>query len=254
MKRFLARFASKITGVVSGLDRLVVRGHLLRLIQPGGMLAFLCRNQVRLLDFGKYAEAVTARVKEASLAEARARRRPVRYLSSSGVSKEDTARRMLAEHPVREGLIGVLSAVEPCRSFEYHRSPDPEQRGLRLVTRKCLYLYHYYRHPQLGFLHARIQTWFPFSIQICLNGREWLHRQLLHAGQGNFVKRDNCFVRLGDVARAQELLEEQLRVNWPTLLDRIAGWLNPLHPEIFRVDPSAYRYFWSVHQSEWATD
>jgi len=23
-------------------------------------------------------------------------------------------------------------------------------------------------------MHARVQTWFPFTIQICLNGREWL--------------------------------------------------------------------------------
>ena len=28
-----------------------------------------------------------------------------------------------------------------------------------------------------GFMNARIQTWFPFSIQICLKGREWLARQ-----------------------------------------------------------------------------
>ena len=27
-------------------------------------------------------------------------------------------------------------------------------------------------------MNARIQTWFPFRIQICLNGREWLARQM----------------------------------------------------------------------------
>jgi len=26
-------------------------------------------------------------------------------------------------------------------------------------------------------MHARVQTWFPFTIQICLNGREWLAQQ-----------------------------------------------------------------------------
>ena len=41
-------------------------------------------------------------------------------------------------------------------------------------------------------MNARIQTWFPFSIQICLNGRAWLARQMDAAGLG-YVQRDNCF-------------------------------------------------------------
>ena len=31
-------------------------------------------------------------------------------------------------------------------------------------------------------MSARIQTWFPFNVQVCLNGREWLGRQLAEAG------------------------------------------------------------------------
>ena len=27
-------------------------------------------------------------------------------------------------------------------------------------------------------MYARIQTWFPFNIQVGLNGREWLARQM----------------------------------------------------------------------------
>src|SRR5438445_11190318 len=49
---------------------------------------------------------------------------------------------------------------------------------LKLRPGKCLFLYHYQVHPVFGFLNARIQTWFPFSIQVCMNGREWLARQM----------------------------------------------------------------------------
>jgi hypothetical protein len=31
-------------------------------------------------------------------------------------------------------------------------------------------------------MYARIQTWFPFHIQIGINGREWLAQQLRQAG------------------------------------------------------------------------
>ena len=53
---------------------------------------------------------------------------------------------------------------------------------LKLCPGKCLFFYHYQSHPIFGFLNARIQTWFPFSIQICINGREWLARQMQAAG------------------------------------------------------------------------
>jgi len=33
-------------------------------------------------------------------------------------------------------------------------------------------------------MHARIQTWFPFHVQVGINGREWLTRQMQRAGLG----------------------------------------------------------------------
>jgi len=61
--------------------------------------------------------------------------------------------------------------------------------------RKCLHLYHYQIHPRFGFMSARIQTWFPFRIQICVNGREWLARGMDAAGL-HYLQRDNCFTWL----------------------------------------------------------
>jgi hypothetical protein len=100
-------------------------------------------------------------------------------------------------------------------------------------------------------MHARIQTWFPFTIQLCLNGREWLARTMDAEGIG-YVQRDNCFVWLADPERAQHLMDQQLRSAWPELLGDIAHSLNPAHAAMFPAFPVA-RY-WSVHQSEWATD
>ena len=100
-------------------------------------------------------------------------------------------------------------------------------------------------------MNARIQTWFPFSIQVCLNGREWLSRQMA-SDNLSYSRVGNCFVHLDDPARAQELMDAQLTVNWPKLLDEIARTLNPLHDELFGEFCSGY--YWSTHQSEWATD
>jgi hypothetical protein len=251
MERFLARYRPLVTGVLSGFDRLVFRGSILALMREGGMYTLLHRSGVQLLDFKDFVLATSERLKSASLAEAREHERPIQYLLSSATDKEALARRLFEQHPVDTGLICVLTVVEPCSSFEYHRSADRTQRGLKLSRRKCLHLYKYYLHPQFGWMNARIQTWFPFNIQICLNGREWLARQLQAEGS-DFKRHDNCFLWLEDPERAQQLADEQLRTNWPNSLNAIARSLNPLHPEIFQ--PWPQDYYWSAYQSEWATD
>jgi len=251
MDRFVARFRPLITSVLCGFDRLVFRGHLLRLIRPGGMFLFLEDAGVRLLDFKDFVLATTERVKNASLAEALALDRPVRFLQSPEESKEDRARQLLTEHYVDEGLICVLTALEPCMTFEYHRSRDTNERGLRLRPGKCLHLYKYFVHPRFGFMNARLQTWFPFDIQICLNGREWLAQQLVQKGS-DYKRLDNCFTWLADPELAQRLMQEQLTTDWLQALTEIARWLNPLHDEIFA--PSPMDYYWSAYQTEWATD
>lgn len=251
MERFVARYRPLVTSILSGFDRLVFRGTLIPLIRERGMQTFLSKAGVRLLDFKGFVLSTSERVKEAALRETREAKRPVRYLESSHIDKEDLARSLDAERPVREGPICALTVVEPCTSFEYHRSQVVAERGLKPRRRKCLHVYQYQRHPTFGFMNARIQTWFPFNIQVCLNGREWLARALQRLGI-RFQRIDNCFVKLQDAQRAQRLLDQQLELDWTRALTKIARTLNPLHRAIF--EPWPMDYYWSVYQSEWATD
>jgi hypothetical protein len=251
MHEFIAKHQDKITGTLSGFDRVVFRGTLRSIAHDEGMKRYLWANQVLLKDFGAHVEKVSRRLKEASLAEAEATGRPVKYLASSQVSKEEIARAIAAREGIREGLVCVLSCVEPCWSFEIHRDREKKRLELERRYRKCLFLYHYWMHPAFGFLNARIQTWFPFPVQICLNGREWLARQMDAAGL-EYVRQDNCFPWIADWAKAQRLMDRQRKANWPKLLDGVARQLNPVHGEIFQKHPLSY--YWSTYQSEWAID
>jgi len=51
-----------------------------------------------------------------------------------------------------------------------------------------------------------VQTWLPFTVEVRLNGREWLARQMDHQAGLAYVQRDNAFTDLGDAAAAQALL------------------------------------------------
>jgi hypothetical protein len=251
MNAFVSRFAGLVLGALCGFDRLVFRGHLRQLSYDRGMNCYLSANHILLKDFAAHAEQTTHQLTEASLAHAQATGREVRYLASSQLRKEDIARDIAQRDGIRDGLICVLRCVEPCLSFEVHKNRETKMLELQGRRRKCLHLYHYFQHPTFGFMHARLQTWFPFPIQVCLNGREWLARQMDTAHLG-YTRRDNCFTALDDIAKAQALFDQQLRADWPGLLAGIRADIHPSHPEILGRLP--VDYYWSVHQSEWASD
>jgi hypothetical protein len=251
VESFISKHSHAVIGTLSGFDRLVFRGTLRFLSHSAGMKSYLWTMRVLLKDFAAHAQELTQRLRAASEALARRTGRPVRYLASSSTNKEEIARAIAQPDGITEGLICILTAVEQCQSFEVVR--DRAAKALRLEPRhrKCLFIYQYQIHPIFGFMHARIQTWFPFAIQICLNGREWLARSMDAAGM-TYLQRDNCFTWLEDPTRAQRLMHQQVRAAWPELLDTIARELNPLHGEMFQAWPA--EYYWSTYQSEWATD
>jgi hypothetical protein len=251
MDRFTTKYADHLAGTLSGFDRLVFRGSLRRLAYAQGMREYLSCHSVLLKDFGAFANALTQRLRQACEAAAQAQDVPVVYLPSPETSKEDTARRLAQERGITHGPICLLSTVELGSAYEVRANRATQRLELRRKRRPCLHYYRYEFHPVCGFLGARLQTWFPFDLQICLNGREWLAQQLEAAGVG-YVRQDNCFLHVADFAQAQQLLEAQLRVCWPELLDGIARTLQPLHPEWF--GEFRTEYYWTVQQSEWATD
>ena len=251
MEKFVSRHAGAVIGTLCGFDRLVFRGTLRMLAHRGGMMTYLGAVGVLLKDFAAHAEALSRRLREASDALARETGRPIRYLASSAANKEEVARAIARADGIEQGLVCILTAVEPCQSYEIVRKREAKLLELEPRPRKCLHLYHYQIHPVLGFMHARIQTWFPFSIQVCLNGREWLARALDRAGIG-YVQRENCFTWLEDPARAQRLMDRQVQAAWPQVLDGIARRLNPAHEAMFAAFPVTY--YWSTYQSEWASD
>ena len=251
MEQFMQKYEGQVIGVLSGFDRLVLRGTLRALAVTCGMMDFLGRMGVLLKDFGAYVERTTGRLKEASREAALRLARPIKYLPSSQTRKETLAREIAEADGVREGLIALLTCVEPCMSYQVYRDREQKKLVLRPWQRKCLHLYHYWRDPVFGFMSARIQTWFPFTIQVCLNGREWLARQMDRDGIA-YERRENCFAWIEDMQKAQALMDAMLRLSWPSVLHRIARRLNPAHDEIF--DRYRIDYYWSVHQSEWATD
>jgi hypothetical protein len=251
VKRFLARFADQVLGVLNGFDRLVLRGVLYPVAVVAGMRHFLHSQKVLLMDFAPYVYEASETVKAASAAAAVAAGRPLPYLTSPKTDKAALAQKIAQKDGITEGLIAVLRSVELCKSPTVRGNRATQKKELVFEPRKCLHYYHYLIDPVFGFMNARIQTWFPFNIQVCLNGREALARALDREGI-RYERRENCFAWIEDLARAQELMDQLLRTSWPDELGRFARLVNPAHAAIF----GSYRaeYYWIGHETEWASD
>ena len=252
MKSFLQRHASVIEGVLSGFDRVRFRGTSRILACVSGMYGFLSRMRVLLKDFPPYAEEATKQVCAGVEAVAEQAKRPVQYLASPSISKEELVDRLVQETGAGPGgVIGVFSCVELCQSYVVYRNKQQRELELRCVPRKCLHHYVYLQDPMFGRVHVRMQSWFPFNVHIVINGREWLSRQM-DAAKIGYLRKDNCFVRVQDFSRAQRMLQQQVRIDWVKHLDRLLQRANPALTKLFPNFP--LQPYWTAEQTEWATD
>jgi len=217
MMDFVRKLADRVIGVLSGFDRLLFRGMLRSVIDARGLNGYLYGAGVPMAKFKEHAKEVTQRLQEESLRHAREIGCEVRYLESSQDRKKDLAQEIAERDGIRDGLICVLRCVEPCTTFHLRRNRETKKIALERHAGKCLHLYHYYDHPRFGLMHVRLQTWFPFTIQICLNGREWLVKELQKAGIG-YHRHDHYVHEVDDLVAAQRMLDEQLKVSWTTVL------------------------------------
>jgi hypothetical protein len=255
MKNFIQRHGERILGVLSCFDRLRFRGTLRLFSSVGGVATWLNSAGVRLKDFLPFAEGLTKRLRCSTEQFAEGAGRPVRYLESK-VNKEELVGQIRDRQGIgAEGLVAVLSTLETCQSFDIFRNRQTHQIDLRRRLRKCLHYYFYFADGRFGLTQVRLMTWFPFDVRVVLNGREWLAKQLDARGVG-YLRRDNCFVDLDDFARAQQLANQQPRIDWPGQLDRL---LRRVHPQAGRIHGTPQpvellQYYWTSEQTEWATD
>ena len=193
VEHFIVKHADKITGVLSCFDPILFKGYL-RIGYPEGMEAFLNRRGVLFKDFKSFALACSETLK----AQARA------------IAQRDG---------VTTGLVCVFSAQESSNSFRL-RYGEGRPR-LTSCKPRCLCLYFYYLDRDFGLMHVRIPTWFPFTVQVCMNGHEWLARKMDRHGI-DYTQVDNAFARIAEPQRAQRFADRFAKVKFPRVLEALS--------------------------------
>jgi hypothetical protein len=250
MKSFLSRFSALVRFVFSGFDRLRFCGESRLLNNARGVDSYLYQQHIRYKDMPRHFESLTQTLRSQTELLAEQEGVPLRHLNSPEIDKEALALDLAHRQQRTSGRVALFSCVELCSTYRLRKN---EVGWIKPVKEraKCLHYYHYFLHPDLGLCYVRVQSWFPFTIRIGLNGRQWLYRQLEQRGVP-FQRRGNLLVSVADPALAQELLDTQRRADWPTLLDNLVRPIQPLWTYLH--DTVRTPYYWMTEQSEWATD
>lgn len=252
MQEFIAVHRDCIQAVLHGFDRVIFRGTVRSISYADGLGRYMSSQRIRFMDFDGWAQRCTRRLDEHLKAAAQAAGRPYEYLASAAASKEEHALAIAARDKIDRGLVCVLSCVEPCISARLYRNRQTQRVEMVFAPRKCKFYYLYLIDPVFGWMHIRIQSWIPFDVQVYLNGRTYLQRQLDRAGIG-YVRQGNCFTRLDDPDKAQALMDQLVGMHWPTVLrGLLARWWPALQAGLLPEGPE--RYYWTIWQSEEATD
>jgi len=249
--KLMELYKNKIMGAISGLDRIRFRGTLRWLANQSGLSTFMSHRHILLKDFAGWVESLTAIIRQSCSDAANQLGIETVYLNRSNIDKEKMAREIAQSKGIEEGSICMFSAVEPCIAPMVKGNKKQKKLELVMAQRKCIFIYHYFNDPVFGFGHVRIQSWVPFNVFICLNGRHWLEKQLLKNDIG-YTKDGNCFPMIEDIDKAQYLLENQLRSDWTKLLNRLTLKSCPALSEVLK--PLRPEYYWSADETEWATD
>jgi hypothetical protein len=161
--------------------------------------------------------------------------------------KEAYARTIAMRDGITEGLVCVIARNEEDHSFGMRYGTG----GPVLVNNapQCLTLYFYYMDRHFGVMHIRHCTWMPFSIQVYINGHEWLARRMSARGIP-FEQHENAFSSVGHCAKAQKIADKLPLLKWENILHVFAKKVNPL----LDTHLDGMEYYWVIDQAEYATD
>lgn len=248
MKTFLSRFGALVSLVLCGFDRLRFCGESRLLNHARGVQSYCYQRHMLFKDFPAHAEALTKTLRcetTKQLGDV-----PLKHLDSPDVDKEAVALELARRHGRQQGRIALITCQESALTYRLRGNAEGLIEPRKEKTR-CAHYYHYFLHEEFGPCYVRIQTWFPFSVRVGLNGRRWLAQQLRRRSV-DFEQRGNLLTAVADAELAQRLLEEQKHVSWPMLLRDLVRPVHPLWDYLH--EQVRTPFYWMVEQSEWATD
>jgi hypothetical protein len=172
---------------------------------------------------------------------------------AKGQRKEDIALEYRTRFTGTEGILFVGKAQEKTPVFrtEKRRNPKTGQTYPWIVRSTAMvnHFYFYGLDDDFGPFFLKFCTYFPYNAKLCINGHEYVKRQLAKEGIA-FEPLDNGILSCADPKRLQQLCDGLSAAPIDALLRK---WLARLpHPFTDQDRKAGYRYEVSILQAEFS--
>ncbi|MBI4729159.1 MAG: hypothetical protein HY775_06600, partial [Acidobacteria bacterium] len=172
---------------------------------------------------------------------------------AKGQRKDDVAAEHLAGFDRSEGALFVGKALEKTPVFRTEKRRNPETgKTYPWIVRSTAMVNQYYFYcldRDFGPFFLKFCSYFPHNAKLCINGHEYLKRQLGRAGV-SYEALDNGIASCEDPVRAQRICDGLS----PAKIDTLARkWMRLLpHPFTAADQRAGYRYDISMLQTEFS--
>jgi hypothetical protein len=240
-----------VTLELESIDRMYLNAYVPDLQRELGVVSFFRFHKERSFASGALMSPISRRF--VSKIEAFAAKHEVPLIRfERGERKEEVARRHRADFTKSEGVYLIGKAQEKARVFRTERRYN--ERGLPYpwMVRSSAMVNQYYFYcldRDFGPFSLKFCSYFPYNAKLCLNGHEYLKRQLDKRGIG-YEALDNGLLSCEDPEAAQAICDGLAPEKIEALLRR---WLRVLpHPFSSKDRSAGYRYELSILQAEFA--
>lgn len=239
-----------VTFELEGIDRMYLNAYVPSL-QTGGGLVYFLKTQLGV--------RVPSTVMVAPMSDQFVKGLE-RFVETHGIDlvrfekgqrKDDVAKAYLATFEGDEGVLFVGKAQEKASVFRTEKRRDA--RGVYpWIIRSTAMVNHYYVYildRDFGPLFIKFCSYFPYPAKLCLNGHEWLKRQLTHR-EIPFEPLDNGIQSSAEAMRVQRIADTLDAAKIDAVFRK---WLRRLpHPFAPAHRAAGYRYQLSILQAEFA--
>jgi hypothetical protein len=239
------RFADAITLEYSLIDRMRVRGHVMKLQNLGLLGAFFKGfrgvNWIEPRDLQKITADFVRFVEDL------AQKNDIPIIAAKpGESHVDEAASYLNRVADRvEAIYCIIKVQEEASSFVSYVPKQGEDKTRKIARgrRRVNHYYFFIKDRQFGVGNSiRISSYAPFPVTVCFNGHHFVAQQLRNRGVG-FQMRDNLFVQVDN----PRVLQRACKALTPQAIgDFCNRWVYrciPLFPPQARCEGFAYQWY-----------
>lgn len=241
-----------VTLEVESLDRMYLNGYVPGLQAEGGVVHFFRKHRGQPFVSSALMDPMSRAFVQAIERFVQAEGLPL-VTFEKGQRKDAVAAAHLARYQGREGVLFVGKAQEKTWTFRTqkrrNRITGKTSPWIYRTTAMVNQYYFYLVDADFGPLFIKFGSYFPYPVKVCLNGHEYLKRQLARRGMA-FEPLDNGILSCADQGRLQGLADGLTAAKIERCFRK---WLARLpHPYPATDRAAGYRYQLSILQAECA--